>query len=458
MSAQRPFGPQDQADKSRSLAVAHHGKGELEAALNHYSRALALDESHAPTWSNLGVALKTLGRIGAAEACYRRALALDPKDPGAWTNLGNVLRHQGRLESALACHDKSVKLRPDFADGLYNKGLVLSDLGRFDEAVGLYDKALCLAPGKGKILWDKSLALLAAGRFEPGFALYEERFRRPEARRLEFSAPRWQGEDVSGKTVLLAAEQGFGDTIQFLRYAPLVAARGARVVVQCQEPLVSLAAGVEGVAAALGYNDPLVKFDCWVPLLSLPLLLGMGGEGDIPAGVAYLHPPREAGFPLRAPRGTRFKVGICWAGKPSHRNDRNRSMGLEDMLGLARVPGTALYSLQAGPRAADVTRHGAPALVADLSAALTDFGVTAKVVSQLDLVVSVDTAVAHLAGALGKPVWTLVPFAPDWRWLRGRDDSPWYPSMRLFRQKRPGQWDDVIRAAARELAGTVQGR
>ena len=267
--------------------------------------------------------------------------------------------------------------------------------------------------------------------------------------------PLWTGEDLAGKTILLHHEQGLGDTIQFMRYAPLVAARGARIVLELQPALVRLAAGFQGTMEIVAAGSPLPPFDFHCPLLSLPERFATD-LATIPVAIPYLVPETEATARWRrqlAP-GAGLKIGLVWAGNPAHQDDRKRSLPLERLMPLLKVPGLRWFSLQVGERAGDIARLPG-GMITDLSQNLTDLAETAAAIANLDLVVAVDTSVVHLAGALGRPVWVLLPFAPDWRWMLGRDDSPWYPSLRLFRQKRPDDWDAVVAKVRRALARQV---
>src|ERR1043166_9096789 len=297
---------------------------------------------------------------------------------------------------------------------------------------------------------------LLRGNFSAGWEKYEARWNLGDLLPREFKQPQWRGEPLGGKTILLHAEQGFGDTIQFLCYLPLVAARGGKVILEIQKPLIPLVTPSAGVTV-IASGDPLPPFDLHCPLLSLPRAFATTLQ-NIPASVPYLAPAAERVAHWRARIGDApgLKVGIVWAGSPIHRNDRHRSIPVEKFKPLFELAGARFFSLQVGARAADRTAVE-PVPVTDLAGELTDFGETAAAVANLDLIISADTALVHLAGALNKPVWTLLPFAPDWRWLLARSDSPWYPSMRLFRQTRHGDWDGVVAAVRQALAERIAG-
>ncbi len=436
---------------------AHYQLGNLlretkrfaEAAAG-YERALALNPDHHQAHNNLGAALGELDRYPEAIAHFRRAVELKPDYVEARSNLGNALKITGQLAEAEAECRRAIALAPAFAPAHLNLGLALQELGQFDEALACFRRASVGRGDYAKAVACEGLLLLLRGDFAAGWEKYEARWRIGDLPPRDFAQPQWRGEPLAGKTILLHAEQGFGDAIQFLRYAPLVAARGGTVTVEIQKPLVRLAARIPGITVvARGESLPAFHVQC--PLLSLPLALGTTLD-SIPATTPYLSVAAEQLAQWRSRLCNGFKVGIAWAGSAVHRNDRNRSIPLERLAPLLEIEGPRWFSLQVGERAADLAgRKG----VINLAPELTDFGETAAAIAALDLVITADTAVAHLAGALGKPVWLMLPFVPDWRWLLGRADSPWYPSMRLFRQPRAGDWDAVVAAVRGALAQWV---
>ena len=270
--------------------------------------------------------------------------------------------------------------------------------------------------------------------------------------------PLWQGEELAGRTLYVYAEQGMGDTLQFARFLPLAARRGARIIFDCQPELLRLLANFPELATLRTEGSPLPAADFHLPLMSLPHRLGIT-LATLPAPARYIGaPPASAGPPLPRPPGTRLAIGIVWAGRPQHTNDHNRSITIEHFLTLCALPGVALYSLQKGPRAGDIAELGAQSLVRDLGPQIKDFADTARLIMQLDVVITIDTAVAHLAGALGRRTFVLLPFTPDWRWLGGREDSPWYPSLRLFRQQAPRDWKGVMQRVRDTLARSLAPR
>src|SRR3989441_401595 len=370
-------------------------------------------------------------------------------------NLGETYRATGKLEDAIASYRQALALKPDFAEAHKSLGIALWDQGKLDEAITCFRQALTLKPDYVHAHCSLGLALLSAGDLSRGFTEYEWRWRLKEFERqcagLILPQPFWDGSELNGRTILLYAEQGFGTTIQFIRYAPLVARGGGCVIVACQPELVRLLASVAGTAQVVSEREPLPDFDLHAPLLSLPRIIGTTLE-TIPSQCPYLSPPESSSVKVEATPDVKLKVGIVWAGLPIHRNDRNRSCPLSYFLELAELPGVAVYSLQKHPIAAGLGEVTLGMLVHNLSDQIGDWADTAAAICQLDLVLTVDTGVAHLAGALGWPVWVLLPHVGvDWRWMDGREDSPWYPSMRLFRQDAPGDWPGVFATVSAEL-------
>jgi len=465
------------AEAHSNLGNAYKAQGRLELAVGCYERALALKPEFVEAHSNLGNALKAQGRLDEAESCYGRALRLNPGYADAHFNLGNTLMEQNRLAEAEASYRRALDLKPEFAEAEFNLGNALRDQGRVDEAAACFDLALALKPDYADAHWNRALAQLLLGDFEAGWRNFEWR-RSQQAAPHTFAQPQWRGEPlrVAGRAarILLHAEQGLGDNVQFLRYVPLVQAVGGEVILSLPASLRRMAALLPGVAALVTSWDELPAFDFHCPLMSLPLAIGTTLE-TVPAVVPYLSVPQEArdgAAALAWPAGLR--VGLAWAGNPDHSNDRNRSMQLSQFEPLLGVEGVHFFSLQMGkaveqlsalldsqPDRKERGEGGAPrergATVADLASRNSDLAETAAQIEQLDLVIAVDTAVAHLAGALGKPVWVLLPFTPDWRWMREREDSPWYPTMRLFRQPSMGDWETVIGHVRTQLCALAAG-
>jgi tetratricopeptide (TPR) repeat protein len=444
----------DMAKAHNNLGVAFWRQGQLNSAADCYRKALSIRPDHAEAHNNLGVVLHDQGRLDEAAVCYQRALAIKPDYAEAYNNLGSTLEDQGKLDDALLCLRKAITLKPDYANAHNTLGGTLHAQGQIEEAIACFRRASVLDPDYINAHMNEAFALLLLGDFRDGWNKFDLRLRREEATK-NYVGSLWQGEDVPGKVVLLHAEQGLGDTIQFLRFVPIIAERTGRVLVEVPAALRTLAASVEGQAQIFATRDPIPKYDVHCPLLSLPRFLGVT-LGTIPSTVPYLSVELSTierwGGQLAGRK--RPRVGLAWAGNPQHKNDKRRSIAFDRLKPLLEDNDISWFSLQVGDRGSDLSQLP-PHLVADLAPKLVDFAETAGAIMNLDLVVTVDTAVAHLAGALAKPVWLLLPFVPDWRWLLNRDDSPWYPTMRLFRQHAYGDWDGVISRVKRELGVLV---
>jgi Flp pilus assembly protein TadD len=423
-----------------------HFAGRLDQAMAHYQEALTRDPYHVGALNNMGVALKVLNRFAPACAYYRRALALKPDDAGMLSNFGNALRGLGAFEEAESVLKRSLALRPNSFDAVHNLALVYKASRRWAEATAGLIEALRLKPDHAEAHFDLAVVYLQTGDLVRGFAEYEWRWQMKESPPRQFEAPKWTGALLEGRTILLYAEQGFGDTIQFVRYVPEVTKSGGRVVLECQPELVQLLQSVEGAAAVVPRGVALPPHDVQAPLLSLPRILGTTLT-TIPSPGRYLAPPPALAAKFRArigQVGNALNIGLVWAGKPSHKNDYNRSAGLAPFIDLLGLPGTRWFSLQVGPRAGDIKAHACAGLIDDLAPELNDFTDTAAAIDALDLVITVDTSVVHLAGALDRPVWLAQAFGGEWRYLDGRTDSPWYPSLRIFQQVRQGDWPSVF--------------
>lgn len=438
-----------------NYAQAHMNRGNVlvklqrhEEAIAAYNRALALQNDYADAYAGRGHAMFELKRFDEALADYQRAIQIDPDNAVALAHIGNLQRERGALDEAMVSFNRALALDPQLAEGYVCRGNVWMDLGRTDEVMADYAKAIELQPNYADAHWNQALCLLRMGDFARGWEQYEWRWKRENftSPRRDFSQPQWTGEqDVRGLTVLLHAEQGLGDTLQFCRYAPLVAERGARVVLEVQPALHALLRDLPGVAQLCVRHQALPDFDLHCPLLSLPFAFKTD-MNSIPARGPYLH-AREPQIQQWGERlgsfAARRRIGMVWSGSTTHKNDRNRSLSFERLL--KAMPADAqLVSLQKEVRPADLEVLRARGEVLHFGEQLQDFSDTAALVQHMDLVISVDTSVAHLAGAMGKPTWVLLPFMPDWRWLLGRSDSPWYPGMRLFRQVAPARWDEPL--------------
>jgi tetratricopeptide (TPR) repeat protein len=390
--------------------------------------------------------LNALGQSTEAVAAFSACLAELPSHAAAQLNLGNAYVDLDRLADAERCCRRAIELNPELAEAHASLGFVLTSVGSLDEAIAACQAAIRLRPDFAQAHWNLAVAALLAGDFTLGFREYEWRKRHDRFRRdfINLPGPMWDGSALQGRTLLVHAEQGFGDTIQFARYLPLLAASGAKIVLACDRPLLPLLSSLPSVTV-VAKDAPLPAYDCWLDQMSLPLQCATEAN-SIPLADGYLSadPSRQAAWSAALPVGR--KVGIAWAGNPLHTNDRRRSLPYSGLQRLLSAPGIHFVNLQLGPRADEA---GLPALPLPL----TDYGETAALIANLDLVVTVDTSVAHVAGALGKRCWVMLPFAPDWRWRLNREDTPWYGSVRLFRQPSSGDWDSIIDKVLVGLSG-----
>ncbi len=430
----------------------------FDEALASYDCVLALRPDDAETHNNRGIVLFELRRHDDALAAHDRALALRPDYAEAHNNRGNALKALKRFEDALASYNCALALRPLYAVALNNRGIIFIEMRRFDEALSDYRRALAVRPDFSDAHFNAAMCWLLTGDFERGWDEYEWRWKSTESIGVDrgFAQPVWRGEDIAGKTILLHPEQGLGDTIQFCRYAPLAAARGARVILEVQGPLRAIAETLAGPAQIVVSGEPLPDFDLHCPLLSLPPAFGTRLE-TVPAAVPYPHPSPDAVAAWHAKLGPRRRprIGLAWSGRAAHKNDHMRSTSLATLAPLFDLEAT-FVCVQKDIRPDDALLMKARGDILDFGAELADFTDTAALMANLDLVIAVDTSVAHLAGALGRPLWVLLPFTPDWRWLIDRDDNPWYPTARLFRQDAGREWDPVIARVHEALAGFVR--
>jgi tetratricopeptide (TPR) repeat protein len=434
-----------------NLGIARLTAGRAEEALEALDRAVQLRPGYADAWTNRGTALQELRRLDEALQSFDRALALQPDMAEVWSGRSLALHEMGRLDESAEASARAVSLDPAGASAWNNRGMALQSLGRIEEARASFDKAISLKDEFPDALWNKALLLLALGEYEEGWKLFEWRWRRsdPGAERpRDFGVPAWLGETpIAGKRLLLHAEQGYGDAIQMLRYVPVLAGMGAKVMLVCPEPLVELANTVEGLAAPAA-SEGFVGFDAHTPLMSLPLALKTRLD-TVPAEVPYLRVPERAraAWAGRLEPSGKPRVGLAWSGNPAHRNDRNRSLSFA-ALGPLLQADAEFHSLQRDYRPGELDALKADGRVRDHSAELLSFADTAALIDRMDVVVAVDTSAAHLAGALGKRLLVLLPFAPDFRWGLGRPDTPWYPTARLLRQATAGDWGPVLAEAA----------
>ncbi len=443
----------DYAEAHSNLGNALHDLGRLDEAEACYGRALGIKPDYAEAHYNLGNTLHDLGRLDQAEACYRRALMINPNYADAYYNLGNTLQDLDRLSEAEANYRLAISRRPESAEAHSNLGNTLKRTGRRDEAMVSYQRALAIKPDFVEVHWNEGLLRLLTGEFLLGWQKYEYRWQKKDAKPPGHQQVPWDGAPLEGKTILIYCEQGLGDSIQFIRYIPLVKARGAMIAVLCPKPLQRLFVSVTEIDHLLTDENDIPHCDYQIPLITLPLAFKTE-LATIPNVIPYLStcPISTEKWSQRLGKLAGIKVGIAWRGNPKHKNDRNRSIHPKVLSKIIKTSGCIFISLQKNAKDDDLAVFSGRQNYIDIAGELDDFADTAAVIENLDLVISVDTSIAHLAGALGKPVWIFLPFDPDWRWLLDRNDSPWYPSVRLFRQSRIGDWTSVIDAAAQCLA------
>jgi len=437
------------------LGNAFKESGRLGDAVAAYRGCLALNPDSAPLLNNLGIALQEQGFVEEAVATFRKAIAADPLYAEAHNSLAPALQRLNRIDEAIEACRRAIEIDPSQAAAHTNLGNAYLALNEVPRATEEFQRAVEISPSDWRFRSNLCYAYLASGRMREAWPLYEERFTangHDFLRRLD--RPRWRGEtDLRGKTLFLHAEQGFGDTIQFARFAAVLARRGATVVVEVQTQLKPLFASLEGASVVIGSGEAIPPHDLHCPMLSVPLALGTDLD-SIPCPAPYVHadPVKAAYWAARFPRDpARLNVGLVWSGQPRHKNDHNRSIPATLLRGLADNARARFVCLQNEVREADRETLASMPGVACVCPELTSFGDTAALVACMDLVVSVDTSVAHLAGAMGKPVWILLPYAADWRWLLAREDSPWYPTARLFRQPSVADWASVIERVDAEI-------
>lgn len=446
--------PIDEQKKLADEATTLHRAGRVREAAIVYAKILRQDPFNTQVCNNLGVLLKSLNKFKTAIALYQRLVKLDPKAAGAYSNMGNAYRSIGMLDESLLSHRQAVALEPLNAHYRYNLGLALKDMGYLDEALECLEWAIKHDPNNVNFHWDYALVLLMKGDYVKGWKEYEWRWKLPEAQKRLFTASLWQGESLEDKTIFVYAEQGFGDTIHFARYLNLLKKQAHSIIFECPAPLVPLLQNCPAIDHIVAAGDVIPDHDYQVPLLNLPHLLGTTIE-TIPSQVPYVEiPPGYTCTALdfvKKPTGAKLKVGIAWAGRPTQKNDYNRSCPFTEFISLLDIPEITFYSLQKGEREKDLLDSGAWVLVPNIGGIIENFADTAAVIEELDLVISVDSAPSHLAGALAKPVWTLLSYSACWRYLSGCDETPWYPTMRLFRQDKPGDWGSVFKKVRQEL-------
>ena len=445
----------DYAEAYNTMAFSQEQQQQFLEAIENYRQAVQLKPDFAEAYNHLGFILNNQGRHAEAVENYQLALQIDPDYAEVYNNLGIALKEQEQFDEAIKNFEQALQLDQNFAEAHYNLANSLRDQGRCTEALNHYTEAIHLKPNYAEAHWNMSLTLLLNGDFAEGWKEYKWRRKANLATVLyphHHEAPRWDGSSFAGKRLFVYCEQGLGDAIQFIRYLPMVKARGGMVIFEVWRPLLGLLRAFKSIdeLVELSYERKSdVKFDLFTSLLDLPNIFGTTLE-TIPNEVPYIRAEREKSeYWHKRLSGPDLKVGIVWAGKSTHGNDRNRSCSLKSFHPLTQIDGVKLYSLQKDTPSLQLSEL--TLTIENLAEECEDFSDTAAVIENLELVISVDTALAHLAGAMGKEVWTLLPFAPDWRWMLNREDSPWYPTMRLFRQTKFGCWEDVFQRVAEQL-------
>ncbi len=457
----------DFAEAYNNMGAVLLEQSKLDAALASCQQALRLKPQFAEAYVSMGAVLAEQGKFTEAVASYRQALRLKPGLIEAHTNLGIALTQQGQLDEAATSLSTAVRLKPAHAEVHNALGTLFREQARMDAALASYQEAVRLRPAYAEARWNEGLTRLSLGDMERGWAGYQWYWRCKDfaGARRSYPQPEWDGSALTGRTILLYGNQGLGDTIQFIRFAPLVKESGGRVIVECQKMLAGLLAGCAGVDELVPAGSPLPAFDVHAPLMCLPAILGTTFS-TLPANVPYLFadPQRVSGewlvvsgeeghyhSPLTTHHSPLLKIGIAWQGNPRYKKDSQRSIPLRHFAPLGRLAGVRLFSFQKGHGAEQLTQLGEHPPITDLGSRFDSFADTAAALVHMDLVITCDSVVAHLAGALGIPVWLALPFVPDWRWLLEREDSPWYPTMRLFRQTRPGDWEHVFQRIVEEV-------
>jgi Flp pilus assembly protein TadD len=474
----------NQPEALHLLGIIYHKAGKSNFAVELITKAIAIN-SHIPEYHyNLGIIYSTLGKTDDAIHSYKTCLHLKPDYADALNNLGLILYEQNRYSEAIILFQQSICTKPDLTNTWYNLGMALQALRQPEEAIAAYNQVLKIIPDSAETRFNRSISLLLTGNFEEGWDQYEWRFGASEKKKdaaAEKSLRRWNGEGLNQKRILVIDEQGIGDTLQFIRYLPMLKERGGRVLFETSKPLESLLetfTGIDELVEPSSGGISEIEFDFFVPLMSLPCLFKTKPE-TIPRSVPYIHPSPEkikhwqdrinkhtfnvgivwAGNPTSQYEGAEMMgfehLNLVWAGKPSSKIADGRSDSLECFAPIAMIESVQLYGLQKGQAAEQAEELSNVINVINFGDEFEDFSDTAGVIENLDLIISVDTSVAHLAGAMGKPVWVLIPYSPDWRWMLEREDSPWYPTMRLFRQQRKGNWGHVFERVANELGTLV---
>lgn len=443
-----------QARENLYLALWKRGREMIDEAINGYNQIINFQPKALQAYANLGAILQEQGKADEAIIFYQQGLAIDAQNPQLLNGLGVALQKQHKVNAAAQFHQQALANQPNYIDALVSLGKARLEQGNLPEAMTCFQQALSLDPHHAIAHHNYAILLLMQGDYLQGFEEFEWRFKTADFPPCPFKQPLWDGSPLQGRTLLLHAEQGLGDTIQLIRYAAIARERGGRLILTCHQPLIRLLSTIPGIEQITPLGLPLPDFHVYAPLMSLPRILGTT-QTTIPHHFPYLQAPESADFTLPVREGRRFKVGIVWSGGNLYKNNHNRSCPLSAFQPLLELTDISLYSLQKGIPQLDLTELGWQSQIQDISHYLKDMADTAAAIAQLDLVITVDTSVAHLAGALAKPTWLLLAHFPDWRWMLHREDTPWYPTLRLFRQPQPGDWHSVMQQVVQALQTAI---
>lgn len=436
-----------------NLAASYMTQRRYSDAAQIYRSLLQASPDSYGCWLNLGTALRCLGHVEAAAACAKRALSIKPDQSSALTNYGNCLVDLDRIEESMCIHARAVAINPQDFFTQKNYAIALREFGQYEQAIKHFDTALSIKPDDISTQWERAITYLHLGRFEEGWKAFEIRWETGKLNKRICTFPRWNGEPLQGKTILVYEEQGFGDSILCSRYLPLIAKQGGKIVLECKPPLHRLFKGLPSVIQITELGKFRGHSDYHIPMMSLPGVFGTDFNSIPPAPDLAPAPDISGSTKHLMNLGTsKLKVGIVWSGSTTFSNNKKRAVTVDRFLQFAEIPGVQLYSLQKGPCEKDLLQCGAEGLIYDLARDLEDFATTAAILEKLDLVIMTDSSVAHLAGSLGRPVWNILGSRPYWLYSNERDTTPWYPSMRLFRQSTPGNWDGVFKEVYIELA------
>ncbi len=465
--APAPMGPAETGDRASirdreaarvfALAADYHRRRLYDDAVRAYSRALNLDPTNPDIYNNLGAALRSQGKLAAACACYRRSLVLRPNHAGTLANLGNAMREQGNLRSAIGALSQALRQAPQSTDVIFNLGLAMRAAGDVSVAVSCFESVIAVDKDHAMAHSELAFTLLAQQDYVRGFHELEWRRQTPVYTTRSVDAPEWDGSDLGGKTILVLGEGSAGDVVQFARYIPLIKEKGGNVIVECHATLARLLATFSGVDRVIMSGGQPPACDVYAPVMSLPKILGRTGgvEADM---VPYISPPDVISLQLPPARRNQMRVGLTWAPNVPASDNDPRVCPLGTLMEVLSVPGVAAFSLQTGRHRTDLETDGCDVLLPDIGNRINDISDTAAMINQLDLVICADSVTAHLAGAMNKPVWLLAPAVADWRWGYKGETSPWYPSMRIFRQPAFGDWSTAIAGLRDALSQRVTAR